>query len=124
MDIVFIRDLRVDTIIGVYDWERQVKQTLVFDIDMATNIRKAAATDNIEFALNYHAVSLRVVDYVKSQHVLLVETLAENVATLIRNEFHVPWLRLTLTKPNAVLGAKSVGIIIERGSKPIGGHAE
>ncbi len=124
MDIIFIRDLRVDTIIGVYDWEREVKQTLVFDVEMATDIRKAAATDNIDFALNYHAVSLRIISYVQSHHALLVETLAENVATLIRNEFHVPWLRLTLTKPNAVLGANAVGIIIERGSKPASGTFE
>jgi len=124
MDIVFIRDLRVDTIIGIYDWEREVKQTLVFNIEMATDIRKAAATDNIDFALNYHAVSQRIAAYVESHHALLVETLAENVAALIRNEFHVPWLRLTLTKPNAVLGANAVGIIIERGTKPAIGPIE
>jgi len=124
MDIVFIRDLHVDTIIGIYDWEREVKQTLVFNIEMATDIRKAAATDNIDFALNYHAVSLRITAYVESHHALLVETLAENVAALIRNEFHIPWLRLTLTKPNAVLGASAVGIIIERGTKPATGTIE
>jgi dihydroneopterin aldolase len=121
MDIIFVRDLRVDTIIGVYDWERQVKQTLAFDIEMATDIRKAAATDNIEFALNYHAVAQRVTSYVESSNSLLVETLAENIATLICNEFNVPWLRLSLSKPNAVLGAQSVGVIIERGSKPASG---
>ncbi|MET0357139.1 MAG: dihydroneopterin aldolase [Cellvibrio sp.] len=117
MDIVFIRELRVDTIIGIYDWERQVKQTLVFDMEMATDIRKAAATDDIEFAVNYHAVAQRIIAYVESHHALLVETLAEDVAALIRKEFNVPWLRLSLTKPNAVLGARAVGIIIERGSK-------
>ncbi|RYY74242.1 MAG: dihydroneopterin aldolase [Gammaproteobacteria bacterium] len=124
MDIVFIRNLRVDTIIGIYDWERQVKQTLVFDVEMATDIRKASATDNIEFALNYHAVSQRIIAYGESHHALLVETLAENVAALIRSEFHVPWLRLTLTKPNAVLGANAVGIIVERGVKPTLGKIE
>jgi len=117
MDIVFIRDLRVDTIVGVYDWERQIKQTLVFDIDMATDIQHAAQTDDLQFAVNYHAVSLRVASYVEAHHALLVETLAENVANLIRTEFNVPWVRLQLTKPNAVLGARAVGIIIERGQK-------
>jgi dihydroneopterin aldolase len=117
MDIVFIRDLRVDTIVGVYDWERQIKQTLVLDIDMATDIQQAAKTDDLQFAVNYHAVSLRVSAYVEANHTALIETLAENVAALIRNEFNVPWVRLQLTKPNAVLGAKSVGVIIERGQK-------
>ena len=117
MDIVFIRELRVDTIIGVYDWERQVKQTLVFDIEMATDIRQAAATDDLAFSLNYHSVSLRVMDYVQSTHALLVETLAENVAALIQTEFGVMWVRLRLSKPNAVLGAIAVGLVIERGEK-------
>jgi 7,8-dihydroneopterin aldolase/epimerase/oxygenase len=117
MDIIFIRDLRIDTILGVYDWERQVKQTLVFDIDMATDIQRAAATDDLQFAVNYHAVSLRVAAYVEAHHPALIETLAENVAALIRTEFSVPWVRLQLTKPNAVLGAKAVGVIIERGTQ-------
>jgi dihydroneopterin aldolase len=118
MDIVFIRDLRVDTIVGVYDWERQIKQTLVFDIDMATDIHRAAEADDLQFAVNYHAVSLRVAAYVEAHHTALIETLAEDVAALILSEFKVPWVRLQLTKPNAVLGARSVGVIIERGTQP------
>ncbi|HOY22995.1 MAG TPA: dihydroneopterin aldolase [Cellvibrio sp.] len=118
MDLVFIRDLRVDTIVGVYDWERQIKQTLVFDIDMATDIHRAAVSDDLQFAVNYHAVSLRVSSYVEAHHTALIETLAEDVAKLILTEFKVPWVRLQLTKPNAVLGAKSVGVIIERGMQP------
>lgn len=117
MDIVFIRDLRVDTIVGVYDWERQIKQTLVFDVDIATDIHRAAETDDLQFTVNYHAVALRITSYVEANHALLVETLAENVAALILAEFNVPWVRLQLTKPNAVLGARAVGIIIERGQK-------
>jgi dihydroneopterin aldolase len=124
MDIVFIRDLCVDTIIGVYDWERQIKQTLIIDVDMATDIRQAAATDDLQYALNYHAVSLRVSTYVESHHALLIESLAEEVADLIRTEFNVPWVRLQLTKPNAVLGARSVGVIIERGSRADAGKTE
>jgi len=117
MDIVFIRDLRVDTIVGAYDWERQIKQTLVFDIDMATNIHRAATSDDLQFAVNYHAVSLRVSAYVEAHHTALIETLAEDVAALILTEFHVSWVRLQLTKPNAVLGARAVGVIIERGKQ-------
>jgi 7,8-dihydroneopterin aldolase/epimerase/oxygenase len=124
MDIIFIRDLRVDTIVGVYDWERQVKQTLVFDIDMGTDIRRAAASDDLQFALNYHAVSLRVAAYVEAHHPALIETLAENITALIRTEFNVLWVRVQLTKPNAVLAAKSVGVIIERGTKPSAELAE
>lgn len=117
MDLVFIRDLRIDTIVGAYDWERQIKQTLVFDIDMATDIHRAAASDDLQFAVNYHAVSLRVSAYVEAHHTALIETLAEDVAALIRTEFNVPWVRLQLTKPNAVLGARAVGVIIERGNQ-------
>ncbi len=117
MDIVYIRDLRIDTIIGIYDWERQIKQTLGFDLEMATDIRKAAATDDIQFALNYKDVCSRLVEYVESRNALLVETLAEDIAKLIINEFHVPWLRLRVSKPGAILGARDVGLVIERGNK-------
>jgi dihydroneopterin aldolase len=124
MDLVFIRDLRIDTIVGAYDWERQIKQTLVFDIDMATDIQRAATSDDLQYAVNYHAVSLRVSAYVEAHHTALIETLAENVAALILAEFNVPWVRLQLTKPNAVLGARSVGVIIERGKNPGLGYSE
>jgi 7,8-dihydroneopterin aldolase/epimerase/oxygenase len=118
MDIVFIRDLRIDTIIGIYDWEREVKQTVSIDLEMASDIRQAAATDDIQYALNYKAVSKRVIAYVENRNALLVETLAEELAQIIREEFKVPWLRLRLSKPGAVRGARDVGLIIERGQKP------
>lgn len=118
MDIVYIRDLRIETIIGIYDWEREVKQTVSLDLEMATDIRAAARTDDIAHALNYKAVSKRLIDYVENRHALLVESLAEEVAVLVLEEFPVPWLRLRLSKPGAVRGAQDVGLIIERGSKP------
>ncbi|UUA74808.1 dihydroneopterin aldolase [Cellvibrio sp. QJXJ] len=118
MDIVYIRDLRIDTIIGIYDWEREVRQTVSIDLEMASDIRKAAATDDIQFALNYKAVSKRLITYVENRNALLVETLAEEIAQMIRTEFDVPWLRLRLSKPGAVRGARDVGLIIERGEKP------
>lgn len=117
MDIVFIEDLRVDATIGVYDWERKIKQTLAFDIEMATDIRKAADTDDLEYALNYKAVSKRIISFVEESHYLLVETVAEKVAQIIIQEFDVPWVRLTLHKPGAVRGSRSVGIRIERGER-------
>jgi dihydroneopterin aldolase len=118
MDIVYIRDLRIDTIIGVYDWEREIKQTICIDLEMATDIRKAAATDDIQYALNYKDVSDRLIDYVENRNAQLVETLAEEIAAIVRKEFNVPWVRLRLSKPGAVRGARDVGLIIERGKKP------
>lgn len=116
MDIVFINDLRIDTIIGIYDWERQVRQAVSFDLEMAHDIRKAAATDDIQYALNYKAVSKRLITLVESAQFLLIETLAEEAARVIMTEFNVPWLRLTLYKPGALRGAQNVGVKIERGS--------
>lgn len=118
MDIVYIRDLRIETIIGIYDWERQVKQTVSLDLEMATDIRPAAESDDIQCALNYKAVSKRVIAYVEERQALLVETLAEEVAGLVLKEFDVSWLRLRLGKPGALRGARDVGLMIERGEKP------
>lgn len=118
MDIVYIRDLRIDTIIGIYDWEREVRQTVSIDLEMASDIRKAAETDDIQYALNYKAVSKRLISYIENRNALLVETLAEEIAQIIRTEFNVPWLRLRLSKPGAVRGARDVGLLIERGEKP------
>ncbi len=118
MDIVFIEDLRIDATIGIYEWEKRIKQTLAFDLEMAADIRKAAASDKIEDALNYKAVSKRIIQFVEESRFELVETLAEEVAALVLREFDVPWLRLTLNKLGAVRGSRSVGIRIERGEKP------
>lgn len=117
MDIVYIHDLRIDTIIGVYEWERQIKQTLSFNLEMATDIRQAAATDDLQYAINYKAVSDRLIEFVESAQPQLLETLAENIANIIIREFHVPWLRLQVSKAGAVRAARDVGLIIERGKK-------
>jgi len=118
MDIVFIEDLKIDATIGIYDWERRIKQTLAFDLEMATDISKAAKTDAIEDTLNYKDISKRVIDFVEASEFQLVETLAEKIAALILDEFDVSWLSLTLHKPGAIRGSRSVGIRIERGDKP------
>lgn len=118
MDIVYIRDLRIDTIIGIFDWEREVKQTVSLDLEMAADIRRAAATDDIQYALNYKAVSKRIITHVENSSCLLVERLAEEVTDIVLNEFNVPWVRLRLSKPGALRGSQDVGLIIERGEKP------
>lgn len=117
MDIIYLRDLRIDTIIGIYDWERRMKQTIIIDLEMATDIRKAANSDNIEDTLNYKDVAKRLMSYVGDSEFELVETLAEKIAEIILTEFKVPWLRLSLNKKGAVRGVRDVGVIIERGSR-------
>jgi dihydroneopterin aldolase len=116
MDRVFIEDLRIETIIGIYDWERTTRQIVALDVEMAFDNTRPAATDRIEDTLNYKAVSKRLIAYVEGSHFELVETLAERCAELIRTEFGVSWLRLKLSKPGAVTGARAVGVIIERGA--------
>ncbi len=117
MDIVYIRDLKIETVIGIFDWERRIRQTVSIELEMATDIRKAAATDNIADALDYKAVAKRLITYVGESQFLLVETLSEKVAEIVMTEFNVPWLKLRLSKPGAVRGSQDVGIIIERGKK-------
>ena len=118
MDIVFIRELQIETVIGIYDWERKIKQTISLDIDMASDIKKSANTDNIDDTLSYKTVAKRLIAFVEESEYELVESLAEKICQIIREEFSVPWVKLTLHKPGAVRGAKSVGVIIERGQKP------
>ncbi len=115
MDIVYIKQLEIETIIGIYDWERKVRQKVCMDLEMAFEIRKAGISDNIEDTLNYKAVAKRIIQFVEDSEFMLIEALAENIASIIREEFPVPWLKLTLGKPGAVNGSRDVGVIIERG---------
>ena len=114
MDIIYLNDLRIDTVIGIYDWERRIKQTVSLDLEMATDVAKAAASDSIEDACDYKAVAKRLIEFVGNSEFLLVETLAERIAQIVLNEFDIPWLRLKVDKQGAVRGAQGVGIIIER----------
>lgn len=115
MDIIFIRDLRVETLIGVYPQERQKRRILLLDLELGTDIRPAAATDCLNDTLNYQAVAQRIIEVAAASDCHLVETLGERIADLVLREFPVPWLRLTLRKPGAVREAGEVGILIERG---------
>ena len=119
-DKVFIEALEIETLIGIYDWERRIRQSLLFDIEMAFDNRKPAASDDIADTLNYKAVSKRLIEYVSASSFGLVETLAERCAQIVLDEFNVQWLRLKLSKPGAVRGAQAVGVVIER-SRPAGG---
>ena len=117
MDIIFLRGLHIETIVGIFDWERVNRRIVVLDLEMATDNRKAAATDAIEDALDYSAVSKRIVAFVEQSSFFLVETLAEKICEIIQTEFNVRWVRLSLNKKGAIQGASDVGIIIERGDK-------
>jgi len=117
MDIVYIRELEVRTIIGIYDWEREQKQVVSINLEMRSDIAKAAESDSIEHALDYKAVAKRLIDFVETSEFFLVETLAEKIAAIVLSEFDVKWVRLQLGKPGAVTGSKDVGVIIERGSR-------
>ncbi len=118
MDIVYIRDLRIETIIGIFDWEREVKQVVSLDLEMAHDIQKAAETDDIQHTLDYKSVAKRLISFIESSEFLLVERMADEIARIVLEEFSVPWLRLRVSKPGALRGSKDVGVIIERGNKP------
>jgi len=117
MDIIYLNDLRIDTVIGIFDWERRIKQTVSFDLEMGADIRKAAASDHIDDTLNYKAVAKRLIQFVGESEFQLVETLAERVAAILLEEFGVPWVRVRVNKQGAVRGARDVGVIIERGRR-------
>lgn len=117
MDIVYINELRIETVIGIYDWEREIRQIVSIDLEMAADNRKAAASESIDDALNYKAVAKRLIQFVEQSQFQLVETLAERIAEIVLDEFDVDWLRLKLGKPGAVTGSTEVGVIIERGER-------
>ena len=118
MDIIFLNDLRVQAIIGIWDWERSIKQTVAIDLEMAADIRAAARSDAIADTLDYKAVAKRIIEFVEASSFQLVETLAERVAGIVTDEFGVSWVRVTLRKPGAIRGARDVGIRIERRREP------
>lgn len=114
MDKIFIHALKTEAIIGIYDWERQVKQTVIVDIELSADIRKAALSDSIDDTLNYRGVAKRVLGFVEASQFHLVETLSEHIAMLILEEFAVDWVGIVLSKPGAIRGSRDVGIKLER----------
>lgn len=118
MDKIFLEELKIDTIIGIWDWERKIRQTVVIDLEMSADIAKAAATDDVKDTLNYKKVAKRLQEFVGTSNFQLVETLAERIAAIVRDEFGVAWVRVKVHKPGAIRGSKDVGVEIERGSVP------
>ena len=118
MDRIFLSELNVDTIIGIWEWERRIRQTVVIDLEMSADIAKAAASDDVADTLNYKSVAKRVQEFVADSSFQLVETLAERIAEVIRDEFGVAWVRVRVNKPGAIRGSRAVGVLIERGNRP------
>lgn len=118
MDKIFLNELKIDTVIGIWEWERRIRQTVVIDLEMSADIAKAAATDAVADTLNYKSVAKRIQDFVSNSSFQLVETLAERIAGIIRDEFDVQWVRVRVNKPGAIRGSKDVGVLIERGERP------
>ncbi|MBA2410502.1 MAG: dihydroneopterin aldolase [Gammaproteobacteria bacterium] len=113
-DLVYLRELRLAAVIGIYEWEQRVRQTISIDLEMAADIASAAASDAIEDTLNYKAIAERLSSFVEESRFKLIETLAERAADMLLTEFGIRWLKLSVSKPGAVRGAREVGVVIER----------
>jgi len=114
LDRIFLEGLRVDAVIGIWEWERRVRQTVSLDLEMAADIRKAAASDEIEDALDYKRIAKRLIEAVQASEFRLVETLAETLARIVVTECGVTWVRLSVSKPGAIEGSRNVGVVVER----------
>ena len=113
-DTIFLHDLRVETVIGIWEWERKIRQTVSIDLEMGADIRRAAATDSIDDTLNYKKVAKRVQQFVGDSEYQLVETMAEKIAETVLAEFDIPWIDVRVNKPGAIRGARDVGVRIRR----------
>ena len=115
MDIIFLRELKVDTLIGVYDWERLVPQTIQIDLDIALPNSLACQSDNITDALDYSDIVRHLKEVLASRHFNLLEALAEHIAQILLKDFNAPWVRVSVAKLQVIRGNRMVGISIERG---------
>ena len=113
-DAIFLHDLKIDTVVGIWEWERRIRQTVSIDLEMGADIKRAAATDSIDDTLNYKMVAKRVQQFVAESRFALVETMAEKIAALVLEEFDVPWIEARVSKPGAIRGARDVGVRIYR----------
>ncbi len=114
MDKIFLRQLQIDTTIGIWEWERRIKQTVSIDLELPTDARNASLTDAVDQTLNYKDVAKRLIDFVGASEFQLIESLADAAAGLVIREFGVPWVKLSVGKPGAIAGSKVVGVTIER----------
>lgn len=117
MDIIFLKELKAECVVGVWGWEHQIRQRISIDLEMGVDIKRAADSDKLDDTLNYKAVVKRVIAFVEDSRFHLIETLAEGIADLLKGEFDIPWCRVTVDKGGAVRGARAVGVVIERGRK-------
>lgn len=117
MDIVYLHGLRLETVIGVWDWERHIRQTLIVDLDMGADVSRAAASDSIDDTIDYKTVADRLIEIGKESSFALVESLAERIAGELTGALGIPWVRVRITKSGALRGAREVGVQIERGAK-------
>ena len=117
MDIIYLHDLKIDCVLGIWEWERRTTQTLTIDLDMGADVRKAAASGRIEDTVDYKTIAKRLIGFVGESQFGLVETLAEQIAEIVLKEFPVRWVRVRVNKKGAIRGASGVGVIVERGEK-------
>ena len=113
-DRIFLRGLTAECIIGFIDWERRVKQTVVVDLELPVDCRRASMTDDVADTVDYKSVAKRVLAYIEASEFKLVETLAHRLALLLLEEFALEWVRISLNKPGAIRGSRDVGVVIER----------
>ena len=113
-DTIFLHDLRINAVVGIWEWERKIRQIVSIDLEMGADIRKAASTDTIEDTLDYKQIAKRVQQFVEDSSFRLVETLAENIASIVLREFDVPWIVVRVNKPGAIRGSRDVGVLIRR----------
>ncbi len=118
MDIIFLHEMKVETVIGIWEWERKIRQTVSIDLEMSADIRKSAESDSVDDTLDYKSVAKRVQTFVGESTFQLVETLAEKIAAIVLDEFDVAWVRVRVNKPGAIRDARDVGVLIERGTRP------
>lgn len=118
MDIIYVRSLKIDCVIGAFEWERRVRQTVVIDLDLAADVARAARTDQLVDTVDYKAIAKRLIEFVRKSEFQLVETLAERIAEIVCREFAVAWIRVRINKKGALRHATDVGVVIERGQKP------
>ena len=117
MDIIYLNDLRVDALIGVWDWERRIRQTLIMDVEIGTDITRAGASDDLADTVDYQAVCDRITGFTRDSDFHLIEALGQGIVETVMKEFGVPWMRLSITKQGVLKNVREVGIVIERGTQ-------
>jgi 7,8-dihydroneopterin aldolase/epimerase/oxygenase len=117
MDVIYLHNLRVETVIGVWEWERRIRQTLLIDLDLGTDVSRAAETDDIADTVDYKAVSDRVIGLAVGSEFRLIEALASRIAATVIEEFGLKWIRVRINKQGVVRHVRDIGVVIERGER-------